>query len=117
MKDLKPEDIRWIVDPLGDYTVGRGPKIVAWLDAWDKPANPSSRYSMIKEHGDMIWAGYKCHIGVATEEDADEFIRRWGGFKAPGGIKDGQFYTTPADAWGQRGFVHEADTNVEDLAR
>jgi hypothetical protein len=103
MDNLTDSAVAWIVDPLGDYTPGRGKEIVDWLDAWGKPFFPSGRYYMLKQHGDMIWAGYKFHIGLATEEDADEFITRWGGFKSPGSVANGSFVTEPANAWDQFG--------------
>lgn len=100
MTDLAGADVHWIVDPVGDYTPGRGPEIVAWLDAWGRPFSPSSRYYTIKRLGDMIWAGYKFHIGLETEADADAFIAKWGGFKAPGFVSiDKKFHTIPANAW------------------
>lgn len=109
---LDKESVKWIVDPCGGGypykgTPNPGKQIVEWLDNWGRPFFPSARYHWIKESDSpMIWGGHKFHIGLSSEEDADEFIREWGGFKSEGYVDDGRILTTPSDAWVRKEFFH-----------
>lgn len=117
---MDASEVKWIVDPCGGGYPRKGnpnpgKEIVAWLDNWDRPFVPSSRYHWIKNSDSpMVWGGHKFHIGLASEEDADEFIRKWGGFKCEGYMDDGLFQTVPTDAWFKNAFFHRPPAETPD---
>lgn len=109
---MENSEVKWIVDPCGggyplEGKPNPGKDIVDWLDNWGRPFVPSVRYHWIKQSDKpMIWGGHKFHIGLVSEEDAEEFVGKWGGFKSEGYMIDDRFLTIPHNAWNRREFFH-----------
>lgn len=96
--------VSWIVDPgPSGYDSAPIERFCLWLELWERPCLPSNRYWQLK-NSPLFWGGHKFNIGLETEQDAQVFRERWGGFAAPGFLRDGRFETDVKDAWWQQEF-------------
>lgn len=77
-------DIKYFVDPGAFHAYKEQPILdfLEWIEKWDKPVRPSNRYYMLKK-SIVYWGAHKFMLGLASEEDADEFLKEWGGIKIP----------------------------------
>jgi len=81
MIDLKPEDVRWIVDPghIHHYKTENVEAFMKWVEDWEYQTLPSGRYFTMKARGISFWGGqHQFCFGVESKDIAQIFTDRWG---------------------------------------
>lgn len=103
--------IKWIVDPgFPGYNVDLIKELIDFIENFEKPCYPSTRYWMIKEADyKHMWGAHKFWIGLENKEDAMEFVNHIGGFIYPGSFEGdnriGENIYRDSQYWLPKGFL------------